>query len=89
MLQSCDKLVGLGMLIVAAGVFTYYSAWVLLVPFLDDNNILQSLFLPRDYAIKIPIFLLLLFAVGVGSFISKVLIDNAKKEQIKNRKKSE
>lgn len=77
------------MLAVATGVFGYYTAWVFLLPFLDDDNLLQKFFLPRDYAIKLPVLLLLLAALAVGSFVGRVLIKNAQKEKLKKSKKAE
>lgn len=73
------------MLAVAITVFSYYSAWVFLLPFLDDDNLLQSYFLPREYAIKLPLLLLLLGFLAVGSFIGKVL-NNAQQEKKKSMK---
>lgn len=77
------------MLAVACAVFAYYTAWVFVLPFVDDNNVLQSFFLPRDYAIKLPFLLLLLAALGVGSFVGNVLIKKAQKEQLKKSKKAD
>lgn len=74
------------MLAVATIVFGYYSTWVLILPFVDESSGLQSLFLPRDYAIKIPILLLLIGGLGVGTFIGSVLI---KESNMKKSKKSE
>lgn len=74
------------MLAVATIVFGYYSTWVLILPFVDESSGLQSLFLPRDYAIKIPILLLLIGGLGVGTFIGSVLIKESNK---KKSKKSE
>ncbi|OBA19256.1 dolichol phosphate-mannose biosynthesis regulatory, partial [Metschnikowia bicuspidata var. bicuspidata NRRL YB-4993] len=85
----CDQLVGLAMLGVATAVFSYYTAWVFLVPFLDEGSILQGYFLPREYAIKLPILLLLIAALAVGTFVGNVMIKNAKKEKAKKSKKSE
>ncbi|CAK7894605.1 hypothetical protein CAAN1_10S05204 [[Candida] anglica] len=88
--MSFDKLVGLSMLAVATAVFTYYTTWVFVLPFVDESNFLQNFFLSRDYAIKLPFLLLLLAALGVGSFVGNVLIKSAKKEQLKKQaKKSE
>lgn len=87
--MSRDQLVGLAMLGVATAVFSYYTAWVFLVPFLNEDSILQSFFLPREYAIKLPILLLLLAALGVGSFVGNVMIKNAEKEKLKKSKKTE
>lgn len=75
------------MLAVAAGVFVYYTIWVFVLPFVDETNVLTGLFLPREYAIKIPILLLLIAGVGVGTFVGNVLIKNAEKERLKKSKK--
>jgi dolichyl-phosphate mannosyltransferase polypeptide 2 regulatory subunit len=77
------------MLGVATAVFTYYTAWVFVLPFVDDSNALHSFFLPRDYAIKLPFLLLLLSGLGVSTFIGKVLIKNAEKERQKKSKKTQ
>lgn len=77
------------MLAVATGVFVYYSTWVFLLPFIDENNFIQGFFLPRDYAIKLPLLLLVLAILAVGSFVGHVLIKNAEKKKLKQSKKSE
>ena len=77
------------MLFVATAVFVYYTAWVFVLPFVDESSILHSLFLPRDYAIKLPLLLLLVSGLGVSVFIGSVLIGNAEKEKAKKAKKSD
>ena len=73
------------MLGVAAFVFTYYTAWVFVLPFINEDNILNQFFLPRDYAIKLPILLLFIAALGVGTFVGKVLIKNQQKQKSKKK----
>ncbi|KAK6458333.1 dolichol phosphate-mannose biosynthesis regulatory [Scheffersomyces xylosifermentans] len=87
--MALDKLIGLAMLAVASAVFTYYTIWVFVLPFVDESNILNSFFLPRDYAIKLPFLLLLIAGLGVGTFIGNVLIKKAEKEKLKKSKKSD
>lgn len=77
------------MLLVATAVFTYYTTWVFVLPFVDDSSLLQSFFLPRDYAIKLPFLLLLIAGLGIATFIGKVLIKNAEKEKLKKSRKTE
>lgn len=81
--QLFDKLVGLVMLAVATAVFVYYTTWVFVLPFVDDSNVLQSFFLPRDYAIKLPILLLVLAGAAVGTFIGNVLVKKNQKAKSK------
>lgn len=73
------------MLGVAAFVFTYYTAWVFVLPFINEDNILNQFFLPRNYAIKLPILLLFIAALGVGTFVGKVLIKNQQKQKSKKK----
>ncbi|KAF2435368.1 dolichyl-phosphate mannosyltransferase polypeptide 2 [Tothia fuscella] len=78
-----DRLVGLAMLIVATTVFSYYTIWTLLMPFVDEDHFLQSLFPPRVWAIRIPVILILLASAVVGSFLSVVMIRSNRKKALK------
>ena len=89
------------MLIVATVVFGYYTTWTLLMvgilipsiislahahqPFVDDDHPLQSLFLPRVWAIRIPVILILLGSAVVGSFLGVVMIQSNQKKAAKAR----
>ncbi|KAK5171713.1 Dolichol phosphate-mannose biosynthesis regulatory protein [Saxophila tyrrhenica] len=81
--NALDRLVGLAMLILASVVFLYYTVWTLLMPFVDDNHPLQTLFPPRVWAIRIPVILLLLGGAVVGSFLSVVMIRSNRKKAAK------
>lgn len=83
--QSSDQLVGLSMLLVATSIFIYYTIWTFITPFLDDSNIINYFFLPRKFAIIIPVLLLIIGVSIIGTFIGSVLIKSSKKE--KNKKK--
>ncbi|GMM38622.1 hypothetical protein DASC09_059610 [Saccharomycopsis crataegensis] len=78
-----DVLVGLVMLGVATVVFVYYTAWTFLLPFIDEESVLQQFFLPREWAVKIPAALLVLGASAVSFFIGSVLIKSSKKAKAK------
>ncbi|KAJ4144710.1 hypothetical protein LMH87_003582 [Akanthomyces muscarius] len=78
-----DRLVGLAMLVAATVVFLYYTVWTLLMPFVDDDHPLQNLFLPRVWAIRIPVILILLGSAVVGSFLGMVMIRSNRKKAAK------
>ncbi|QUC19757.1 uncharacterized protein UV8b_03998 [Ustilaginoidea virens] len=78
-----DKLVGLAMLVAASVVFLYYTVWTLLMPFVDDDHPLQNLFPPREWAIRIPVILVLLGSAVVGSFLGMVMIRSNRKKVAK------
>lgn len=82
-ISQLDRLVGLAMLIVATAVFTYYTVWTLLMPFVDEDHPLQSLFPPRVWAIRIPVILILLGSTVVGSFLASVMIRSNRKKALK------
>lgn len=71
------------MLVVATIVFAYYTAWTFLLPFIDEDSVLQNFFLPREWAIRIPATLLVLGGSAVSLFIGSVLIKSSKKAKAK------
>ncbi|KAL6150916.1 Dolichol phosphate-mannose biosynthesis regulatory protein [Exserohilum turcicum] len=84
---KADRLVGFSMLVAATVVFVYYTVWTLFMPFVDDDHILHSLFLPRVWAIRIPVILLILGTTVVGSFLSVVMIKSNRKKALKAQQK--
>ncbi|KAL9023824.1 MAG: hypothetical protein Q9196_006948 [Gyalolechia fulgens] len=78
-----DKLVGMAMLIVATTVFLYYTAWTLLMPFVDAGHPLHDFFPARVWAIRIPVILILLGSAVVGSFLGMVMIKGNRKQAAK------
>jgi dolichyl-phosphate mannosyltransferase polypeptide 2 regulatory subunit len=52
-------------------------------PFVDSDHPLQNLFLPREWAIRIPVILLLLGSAVVGSFVGMVMIRSNQKKAAK------
>ncbi|KKP02151.1 dolichyl-phosphate mannosyltransferase polypeptide 2, regulatory subunit [Trichoderma harzianum] len=71
------------MLVAASVIFLYYTIWTLLMPFVDVDHPLQNLFLPRKWAIRIPVILLLLGSAVVGSFVGMVMIRSNQKKAAK------
>lgn len=68
------------MLLAATAVFLYYTVWTFVLPFLSEDAPLQKLFLPREYAIQIPVFALIVGVVGIGLFIGNVMLKSTKKK---------
>ncbi|KAK1969501.1 dolichol phosphate-mannose biosynthesis regulatory protein [Colletotrichum graminicola] len=76
-------LVGFAMLVAASVIFTYYSIWTLLMPFVDEGHPLQNFFPARVWAIRIPVILILLGSAVVGSFLGTVMIRSNRKKAAK------
>ncbi|KAG1698778.1 hypothetical protein DVH05_014733 [Phytophthora capsici] len=78
---ASDKVVGLVLLAISVVVYVYYSVWVLLTPFIDEDHPIQQFFLPYHYAISIPAVLLVLLFSGAATFIGMVMIKSQKKKK--------
>ncbi|XP_023557428.1 dolichol phosphate-mannose biosynthesis regulatory protein [Octodon degus] len=76
MATGTDQVVGLGLLAVSLIIFTYYTVWVILLPFIDSEHIIHKYFLPRAYAVAIPLAVGLLLLLFVGLFITYVMLKN-------------
>ncbi|PVU94182.1 hypothetical protein BB561_002746 [Smittium simulii] len=73
-----EKAVGATLFAIGLFVFTYYTLWTLVLPFIDRDQPLTAFFLPQWYAIAIPAFLLVAGVGGIFAFISMVMIKSAK-----------
>ncbi|WVZ71492.1 hypothetical protein U9M48_020076, partial [Paspalum notatum var. saurae] len=51
-----DKAVGFLLTLTSLSIFTYYTFWVIILPFVDSDHFVHKYFLPQDYAILIPVF---------------------------------
>ncbi|KAJ1999842.1 Dolichol phosphate-mannose biosynthesis regulatory protein, partial [Coemansia thaxteri] len=79
MTQVQDKTVGASLLAIGVFVFTYYSIWTLIIPFVDEDHAARGLFPPQWFAIAIPVFLLAVGVTGVFGFLSFVMLKSGKK----------
>lgn len=73
-----DQAVGFGLVAVSLIIFTYYTTWVILLPFIDSQHVIHKYFLPRAYAVLLPLAAGLLMLLFVGLFISYVLLKSQK-----------
>ncbi|KAG5727982.1 hypothetical protein E4T56_gene19395 [Termitomyces sp. T112] len=77
---ASDKAVGVAMLLAAAVVFTYYTTWALLLPFFDSSSEIHVFFPPREWAVRIPAFILIVGISAIGLFVgSTIAKENRKK----------
>ncbi|KAJ1646953.1 Dolichol phosphate-mannose biosynthesis regulatory protein [Coemansia erecta] len=79
MSQINDKAVGAALLGIGTFVFTYYSIWTLVIPFVDQDHPARMLFPPQWYAIALPVFLLVVGVTGIFGFLSFVMLKSGKK----------
>ncbi|KAJ1950009.1 Dolichol phosphate-mannose biosynthesis regulatory protein [Linderina macrospora] len=79
MTQVQDKAVGAALLAIGSFVFTYYSIWTLIIPFVDIDHPARKLFPPQWYAIALPVLLLTVGVTGIFGFLSFVMLKSGKK----------
>ncbi|EDO36944.1 predicted protein, partial [Nematostella vectensis] len=62
-----DRLAGLGMTLLGGLIFVYYTLWVIILPFVQTGHVLHKLFLPREFAVIIPVVagIILLGLIGM------------------------
>ncbi|XP_010585905.1 dolichol phosphate-mannose biosynthesis regulatory protein [Loxodonta africana] len=78
MATGTDQVVGLVLVAVSLIIFTYYTVWVIILPFIDSQHVIHKYFLPRAYAVAIPLAVGLLLLLFVGVFITFVMVKNKK-----------
>jgi len=83
MATGSDRLVGYGLVLLSAVIFTYYTLWVVILPFVEDDHLVKNLFLPRIYALVIPVVAGVIALLALGSFIVLVSIGSKKSVQKK------
>jgi len=77
-----DKVLGGAMLLTASVVFIYYTIWAILLPFFDTTSPIHDYFPAREWAIRLPAFILVVGLAMIGTFIGSTIIkENRKKAQ--------
>ncbi|KAI0374992.1 dolichol phosphate-mannose biosynthesis regulatory protein Dpm2 [Pilatotrama ljubarskyi] len=57
------------MLLLAAFSFLYYTFWTILLPILDESSPVHAWFPAREWALRIPAFIVVLGISAIGSFL--------------------
>jgi len=80
---ALDRALGAVMLLVAAFVFMYYTTWAIILPFFPADHPLQSAFPAREWAVRLPAFLLCAGLASIGSFVAMVMVKEGRKQRAK------
>lgn len=62
-------------------IFIYYTIWTFVTPFLDDDSFIQNFFLPRYYAIALPVVALIVGISIVATFVGLVIVKSVQKKK--------
>ncbi|XP_074779831.1 dolichol phosphate-mannose biosynthesis regulatory protein isoform X2 [Athene noctua] len=73
MATATDQVVGFGLVAFSLVLFVYYTLWIIILPFIDSNHGIHQYFLPREYAVIIPVVAGLLLVLFIGVFIMVVM----------------
>ncbi|KAJ7517854.1 hypothetical protein O6H91_21G042700 [Diphasiastrum complanatum] len=55
-MDLADRTVGFVLLLFSVSLFSYYTFWVIITPFVDSDHFVHGFFPAREYAILIPAF---------------------------------
>uniref|UniRef100_J3KU51 Dolichol phosphate-mannose biosynthesis regulatory protein n=1 Tax=Oryza brachyantha TaxID=4533 RepID=J3KU51_ORYBR len=75
-----DKAVGFLLTMTSLSIFTYYTFWVIILPFVDNDHFVHKYFLPREYAILIPVLAGVILLSFLSVFLGFVMLKSKKKK---------
>lgn len=73
-----DQVVGFLLLIFSITLFSYYTFWVIITPFVDSDHFVHSYFPAREFAIILPVLAGVVLLSFVLIFVGVVLIRSRK-----------
>ncbi|CAE5964102.1 unnamed protein product [Arabidopsis arenosa] len=79
-MELADRAVGLLLSSISLSIFTYYTFWVIILPFVDSDHFIHKYFLPQDYAILVPVFAGIALLSLISVFIGMVMLKSKKKK---------
>ncbi|KAI4314513.1 hypothetical protein L6164_027415 [Bauhinia variegata] len=79
-MDLADRTVGFLLSLISLSIFTYYTFWVILLPFVDSGHFIHKYFLPQEYAILIPVAAGVVLLSFLCIFIGFVMLKSKKKK---------
>ncbi|CAK8561728.1 unnamed protein product [Lathyrus sativus] len=79
-MEVADRAVGFLLSIISLSIFTYYTFWVIILPFVDGDHFVHKYFLPQEYAILIPVSACVALLCLLCIFIGFVMLKSKKKK---------
>ncbi|KAI7993707.1 Dolichol-phosphate mannose synthase subunit 2 [Camellia lanceoleosa] len=78
-MELADKAVGFLLSVVSLSIFTYYTFWVIILPFVDNDHFIHKYFLPQEFAILIPVLAGVALLCFLSVFVGFVMLKSKKK----------
>ncbi|XP_047426481.1 dolichol phosphate-mannose biosynthesis regulatory protein [Mugil cephalus] len=82
MATGVDQAVGMSLVVFSILLFTYYTLWVIVLPFVDSHHILHKYFLPREYSVILPGIAAVILLLFIGAFTAVVMLKNRKPKKV-------
>ncbi|KAI9547138.1 hypothetical protein NQZ68_019959 [Dissostichus eleginoides] len=82
MATGVDQAVGMSLVVFSLLLFTYYSVWVIILPFMDSDHILHTYFLPREYSVILPGIAAVILLLCIGAFTAVIMWKNRKPKKV-------
>lgn len=79
-MELADRAVGFLLSFISLSIFTYYTFWVIILPFVHNDHFVHKYFLPQEYAILIPVFAGVTLLSFLCLFIGYVMLKSKKKK---------
>ncbi|GAU42987.1 hypothetical protein TSUD_188610 [Trifolium subterraneum] len=79
-MELADRAVGFLLSFISLSIFTYYTFWVIILPFVDGDHFVHKYFLPQEYAILIPVSAGVALLCLLCIFIGFVMLKSKKKK---------
>ncbi|KAH3794723.1 uncharacterized protein LOC127836958 [Dreissena polymorpha] len=78
--MKSERALGSGLLLATGVVFIYYTLWVIVLPFVDEDQVvIQNLFPDRSYALGIPLLVGVIGLALIGCFVAVVQLGQKEK----------
>ncbi|KAI3812589.1 hypothetical protein L1987_17300 [Smallanthus sonchifolius] len=79
-MELADRAVGFILSSISVTIFTYYTFWVIILPFVDKDHFVHNYFLPQEYAILLPVYAGVTLICFLSVFIGYVMLKSKKKK---------
>ncbi|XP_037548488.1 dolichol phosphate-mannose biosynthesis regulatory protein [Nematolebias whitei] len=76
--SGADQTVGMCLVVFSLLLFSYYTVWVIVLPFVDNTHALHRYFLPREFSVILPGVAAVILLLCIASFTAVVLLKNHK-----------
>uniref|UniRef100_A0A3P8SUH9 Dolichol phosphate-mannose biosynthesis regulatory protein n=1 Tax=Amphiprion percula TaxID=161767 RepID=A0A3P8SUH9_AMPPE len=77
-----DQAVGMSLVVFSLLLFTYYSVWVIVLPFVESDHVLHIYFLPREYSVILPGIAAVILLLCIGAFTAVIMWKHRKPKKV-------